>query len=260
MSARDAFVSLFAGPFKGFARRVLGPSLYQQVRVTFLGEHSGLGLDWRWGNSLRRTHPVRRDFGWQAGQPIDRYYTEEHFLPGYRADIRGRVMEIADDRYTRQFGDGQVTVSDVLHLTPNAPGATIFGSLTNADHIPADSFDCIIVTFTLQFIFDVRAAIRTLARILKPGGVVLLVFPGISQISRYDMDHWGDFWRFTSLSTRRLFEEAFHPEDVTVKTYGNVLAATASLHGLIATELRREELDHWDRDYELVIGVRAVKR
>ena len=25
-------------------------------------------------------------------------------------------------------------------------------------------------------------------------------------------------------------------------------------------ELRREELDHWDRDYELVIGLRAVKR
>lgn len=46
---------------------------------------------------------------------------------------------------------------------------------------------------------------------------------------------------------------------MTVTTYGNVLAATASLQGLISSELRRE-VDHWDRDYELVIGLRAVKR
>ena len=136
----------------------------------------------------------------------------------------------------------------------------ICADLTKADHIPSDSFDCIILTFTLQFIFDVRAAIRTVARILNPGGVALLVFPGITQISRYDMDNWGEFWRFTSLSARRLFEEVFRPDDVTVTTYGNVLAATASLQGLISSELRREELDHWDRDYELVIGLRAVKR
>ncbi len=44
-----------------------------------------------------------------------------------------------------------------------------------------------------------------------------------------------------------------------VKSYGNVLAATASLQGLISPELRRDELDYWDRDYELVIGVRAKK-
>lgn len=260
MSARGSLVSFLAWPLKGLVRSFLSPSLYQQMRVTILGEQSGLGLDWRWANSLRRPHPIRRDFGWQAGQPIDRYYTEQHFLPACRADIRGRVLEIADDRYTRRFGAEKVTVSDVLHVQPDAPGATICGDLTKADHIASDSFDCIILTFTLQFIFDLRAAIRTVARILKPGGVALLVFPGISQISRYDMDNWGECWRFTSLSARKLFEEAFRPEDVTVTTYGNVLAATASLHGLISSELSREELDHWDRDYELLIGVRAVKR
>ena len=104
MSASGTLVSILAWPLKGLVRTLLSPSLYQQVRVTFLGEQSGLGLDWRWANSLRRPHPLRRDFGWQAGQPIDRYYTEQHFLPACRADIRGRVLEIGDDRYTRQFG------------------------------------------------------------------------------------------------------------------------------------------------------------
>jgi SAM-dependent methyltransferase len=111
----------------------------------------------------------------------------------------------------------------------------------------------------LQFIYDVRAAIRHLHRILKPSGVLLATFPGISQISRYDMDRWGDYWRFTTLSARRLLEEVFPPGNVTVRAYGNVLAAVAFLHGLSAEELRREELDYHDPDYELIITVRAVK-
>ena len=82
---------------------------------------------------------------------------------------------------------------------------------------------------------------------------------GISQISRYDMDRWGEYWRFTSLSARRLFEEVFLPADVTVRSYGNVLAATAFLHGVAEGELRRDELNYHDPDYEVLITVRAIK-
>lgn len=56
-----------------------------------------------------------------------------------------------------------------------------------------------------------------------------------------------------------LFEEFFRPESTTIQAYGNVLSALASLHGLISSELTREELNHRDKDYELVITVRAVK-
>lgn len=260
MGLSSQLISGIAWPFKETARRILGETLYQQVRVSLLGEPHGLGLDWRWGHSLRRTHPIRRDFGWQAGQPIDRYYTETHFLPAYSRDIRGQVLEIGDNRYTKQFGDGHVSRSEILHLHAGSPGSTINGDLTRAPHILSNSFDCVILTFTLQFIYDVPAALRTVARILKPGGVALVVVPGITQIARYDMDNWGEYWRFTSLSARLLFEESFRPEDITVSTYGNVLTATASLQGLISSELRREELDFYDRDYEVLIGVRAIKR
>ena len=100
--------------------------------------------------------------------------------------------------------------------------------LTCADHIPSNSFDCFILTQTLQFIYDVRAALKTLHRILKPGGVVLATLAGISQIAN---DQWGDYqcWSFTALSARQLFEEAFLTENIKVETYGNVLAATAFL-------------------------------
>ena len=39
---------------------------------------------------------------------------------------------------------------------------------------------------------------KTLTRILKPGRVLLTTLPGISQLCRYGMDRWGDFWRFSA--------------------------------------------------------------
>ena len=144
-------------------------------------------------------------------------------------------------------------------MTEGNPKATIVADLTCANHLPPDTFDCIILTQTLQFIYDVRSALKTLHRILKPGGILLATFGGISQISRWDMDRWGHYWNFTTLSARQLFEELFPAAKVKVDAYGNVLAAIALLHGLARQELRQEELNHHDSDYEVLITVRAVK-
>jgi SAM-dependent methyltransferase len=211
----------------------------------------------RFGN-LRRVTPVSRVFGFDRGHCIDRYYIE-NFLTRYAEDIHGRVLEVADDRYTTRFGGNRVTKSDVLYVQEGNPRATIVADLSCSNSIASDSFDCIILTQTLQFIYSVQAAILTLYRILKPGGVLLATFAGISQISRYDMERWGDYWRFTTASARRLFGEAFPTSNVTVEAYGNVLAASAFMHGLVTEDLRVEELDYRDSDYELLITVRAVK-
>jgi SAM-dependent methyltransferase len=208
--------------------------------------------------SLRRLQPIGRIFGSEWGQCIDRYYIEA-FLARHATDIQGHVLEVADNAYTRQFGGRRVQQSDVLHVAPGHPGATITADLTQAAPLPSETFDCIIFTQTLQFIYDVRAALRTLYRILKPGGVLLATGHGISQIARWDMDHWGEYWRFTSLSAHRLFTEVFPEAGVTVQAHGNVLAALAFLQGLVAEELRREELDYFDPDYEVLITIRAVK-
>jgi SAM-dependent methyltransferase len=197
-------------------------------------------------------------FGLDRGLPIDRYYIER-FLSAHASDVRGHVLEIGTDTYTRRFGRDCVTKSDVLSVAEGNPKATIVADLTCANHLPSDTFDCILLTQTLQFIYDVRATLKTLYRILKPAGSLLATFSGISQISRYDMDHWGDYWRFTSLSSRRLFAEVFPAAQVIVETHGNVLTALAFLHGLAAEELRQKELDFHDPDYEVVITVRAVK-
>jgi SAM-dependent methyltransferase len=203
--------------------------------------------------------PFSRFAGFDRGQPIDRYYIEK-FLAGSRLDIRGRVLEIGDDRYTVQFGGGRVTRGDVLHVAAGNPKATIVADLTCADAIAAETFDCIVMTQTLQMIYDARAAARHLHRILKPGGVLLLTTAGISQVSGHEgVGEWGEYWHLTSQAARRLFGEVFGAENVAVGAHGNVLAATALLYGLASKEVRGEELDFQDPDYEVLVTVRAVK-
>jgi SAM-dependent methyltransferase len=192
------------------------------------------------------------------GKPIDRYYIER-FLAAKSSYIQGRVLEIGDDTYTRMFGGNRVIQSEVLHVAERNSKVTIIADLTSADGIPPASFDCIILTQTLQTIFDLPAVIRTIYRILKPGGVALVTIPGISRISRYDMDRWGYYWSFTTKSAQRLFEAVFPGSNVQVQAHGNVLTAIAFLQGLATEELRLEELNYVDPDYELLITVTASK-
>jgi hypothetical protein len=205
---------------------------------------------------LRRVSPVSADWGFDRGTPVDRFYIDR-FMRDCAADIRGRVLEIANPEMTFRYGGGRVTQSDVLHPVPAPPPVTLVGDLATGEGLPASTFDCAIVTQTLLLIYDVQAAVRTLARILAPGGVALVTVPGITKISRQDMDAWGQFWSFTSASVRRLFEEAFGPGSVRIEAYGNVLAATAFLHGIAAEELTEDELLHRDRDFETLISIRA---
>jgi ubiquinone/menaquinone biosynthesis C-methylase UbiE len=140
------------------------------------------------------------------------------------------------------------------------PEATIVGDLANAPHIPSDSYDCAIVTQTLQFVYDVRAALATLHRILAPGGVLLATVPGITKISPPEDEEYGEWWHYTERSLRRLGEEAFGAGNVEATAYGNVLSASGFLYGLAAGDLKPEELDARDPLYEVIVAVRAVKR
>jgi SAM-dependent methyltransferase len=221
--------------------------------------------------NLDRIKPINANWGFERGSPVDRYYIDQ-FLSAHLKDICGRVLEIEDNTYTLKFGGDRVQQSDILHVKAGNPQATIVADLTCADQIANDTFDCILLTQTLQLIYDVHAVVKTLYRILKPGGVVLATFPGITQISHYspetetagwtpDTDNWSDswYWNFTQLSACRLFTEAFPSEAVDVQTYGNVFAAIAMLHGLAAEELQQEKLEQHDCDYQVLITVRAQK-
>jgi SAM-dependent methyltransferase len=165
------------------------------------------------------------------------------------------VLEIREPGYTYRFGK-DIEHSDVLDIDASNPVATIVADLTDGQGVPDETFDCVIVTQTLHLIYDVRSAVATIHRILKPGGTVLATFPGISPIA---VEAQADHWRLTSQSAARLFADAFGADRVEVHSFGNVLTASAFLYGLSSRELRPDELATHDPRYPLVIAVRAVR-
>jgi SAM-dependent methyltransferase len=207
---------------------------------------------------LRRTAPLCPDYGHDRGLPIDRVYIEA-FLAQHQQDVRGRVLEIGENTYTRRFGGARVTHSDVLDIKTNNDQATIVADLTNAPQLAADQYDAIILTQTLQLIFDVPTAIGTLHRILKPGGVLLVTVCGVSSIGSFGGDASAWCWGFTPLSLNRLLSLRFGPESVETRGHGNVLAAISFLEGVAAHELTSEELAVRDVDYPIVVSARAIK-
>lgn len=210
-----------------------------------------------WYN-LRNLKPISTKFGFDRGTPIDRIYIED-FLYKNQKHITGKVCEIADNAYSLKYGHN-VEKYEILHYTNDNKGTTIIGDLTQKSTLPQNSIDCFILTQTLNFIYDVKAAITGLYYILADQGVALVTVAGICQISRYDMDKWGDYWRFTDLSIKKMFSEVFGEDNVEVEIYGNVLTATAFLQGISAEELTKEELLYRDVDYQVTIVIKARKQ
>lgn len=208
---------------------------------------------------LDRTEPISRTFGFDRGSCIDRRYIEA-FLEREQTLIRGRVLEIAESTYTRRFGANRVTQSDVLFTESGHRNGTLVGDLTRAETLPANAFDCVLLTQTLQHIYDMHTAVQMLFGILQRGGSVLATMPGISHISRFDMDRWGDFWRFTTASAARLFGGVFGESNVLVESWGNAYAAVGLLHGLAVKDLDAAKLDVHDRDYQVIVTVVATKQ
>jgi SAM-dependent methyltransferase len=208
-----------------------------------------------WLGTIRRTTPLSDHYGRDRGTPVDRYYIEQ-FLAAERAAIRGRVLEVMNRGYTEHFGT-EVDGSDVLDIDPANSAATIVGDLAALDAVPADSFDCFILTQTLQYVYDLKAAVAHAHRILSPGGTLLCTVPVVSRIDRSELE--SEYWRLTAAACSRLFGDVFPPSNVAVRARGNVLAAVAFLVGMAAEELSASKLERDDPFFPIVVTVRATK-
>ena len=210
-------------------------------------------------DSALRTKPISAKFGFDRGTPIDRYYIEK-FLQNNSGHIQGKVLEISESTYSKKYGK-EITSFEILHYDTSNRHATIIGDLTESTTLPENTMDCFICTQTLNVIYEVKKAIAGSHYLLQSNGVLLVTVPCISQVSRYDMDRWGEYWRFTDLSAKLLFEECFGKGNVEIETFGNVLAAKSFLDGLAVEDLPDTTLlDVVDKDYPIIIGIKAVKR
>ena len=236
-------------PIAMYLEQHLRPDHYRRLlqQVRRVAQPARLG-------TLRRTTPLSANWGADRGSPIDRYYIEQ-FLAEHRRDICGQVLEVKDSRYTDAYGN-HVTRREVLDIDPANRRATIIADLSAADAVSDNCFDCFVLTQTLQFIYDYRAAVAHAQRMLRPGGVLLATVPSISRVDRR-LD--ADYWRFTAAACTALFGELFGPENVQVRSYGNILAAIAFLAGMAHQELSAAELSAHDQHFPVIVAIRAVK-
>lgn len=207
--------------------------------------------------SLRSPNPVNPYFGIDQGTPIDRIYIDKFFAK-HKELLKGKVLEIGEPRYSLAFGNPADMDIKILSFY-EGEGVDYCGRLESMPEIADESFDCIVLVETLHYVFNMFDALSEIHRVLKPGGVVLCCVPSLIQISRYDMEMWGDRWRLTSLSARELFETQFKPDQVEVETFGNALSATAFIQGIPAERLRKKELDAWHEDYQVLVCIVARK-
>jgi glycosyltransferase involved in cell wall biosynthesis len=204
------------------------------------------------------TEPIGGNFGYDRGLPVDRHYIEQ-FLGSNADAIKGRVLEIGDNEYTLKFGRDQVTKSDILHYTAVNPKATFVGDLADPNLLPAGTFDCIIITQTLQFLFDLATTFRNIHNALAPGGVFLCTVPGITSVDPWEWpDSW--YWSFTDSAMRRLLKADFHPDEISIQNYGNVFASVAFLEGLALDEVPLAKLTPYDPRFPMIIGTRSRRR
>ena len=126
--------------------------------------------------------------------------------------------------------------------------------------MPKESFDSIICTNVLNFIFDVESAIKGIYQMLKKDGKCIVTLDGpSSHVSRYDMERWGDYWRFTNLSAKLAFERSnFKVEHCTV--YGNPYACSAQLNGFCLQDVDQSKLFPSNQDYQLLIALCIKKK
>ncbi len=122
---------------------------------------------------LRRLEPVSRVFGADRGTTIRRYYIED-FLNRHRADLRGRIMEVGDDRYARRFGAADAVV-DVLDPDPASSVATLHADLVTGAGLPACRVEALLPRCFEAYIRDLHALFRDGHRVDAMPGVVELL-------------------------------------------------------------------------------------
>lgn len=208
-----------------------------------------------WGN-LRRAEPFSERYGYERGVPIDRWYVDQ-FIRRHSVDIAGRVLELLDGRYAKEFGGTAIRSLDILDIDSRNPDATIVADLGQDGSLPAGHYDCFVLTQTLYLIRDLDTAIQNAWRCLAKGGVLLITVPTLVPL---DPIHGpdADYWRFTPAGLRQLLRSNTSSEPE-ITSYGNLLTCMGTMLGLAAQDLAPDELTVHDSRYPVLTCARLVR-
>lgn len=209
-----------------------------------------------WG-ALASLNPFSDQFGIDRGTPIDRIFIDT-FINQHSTLIRGHVLEVGDDLYSRRY-EGEVSATDIVDVDPDHGSATLIADLARPGSLPVRRYDCAIVTQTLQYIAELETAMNNLHDCLVSGGALLATVPGIARVDRGD-GRAADRWRFTPRGLFDLFARVFTSEDITCVGYGDLHTATAFLYGLAAEDIGLASGADHTSDFPVVVCAQAVRR
>ncbi len=126
-----------------------------------------------------------------------------HLRPGGRAlDVAGGTGDLAIGLAKKLEGAGQVVLTDINQsmlirgrdrIIDSGISASVRYCVADAERLPFPdaSFDCVTIGFGLRNVTDKLAALRSMSRVLRPGGQLLVlefsrpVLPGLSPV--YDL-------------------------------------------------------------------------
>lgn len=238
--------------------KTYAPSSMQQ-RLRRLAQHASSGRlrrRPRWGN-LRRERPFSERWGYDRGTSVDRYFINP-FIEAHGSAITGVVLEVKEDLYASKYGH-DISRIEILDVNARNLEATLIADLGDAASVPESTYDCAIVTQTLQYIPAVDTAMTNIWRSLKPGGCLLLTVPCLAKGEATLRS--GESWRFLPAGLEALVHRACEPapSSFEITAHGNLTVAIANLLGLAAEELKPAELDRRDPDFPLVLTLVATK-
>jgi hypothetical protein len=228
------------------------------------------GRNWRsWplvrhvrGARLRRLRPLAE--GRHGDLSVIRYYWAD-FLEQQREDFKGCALEIGETATIRYYGGSNLRQADALDLSAHSPEVKVVADLARADHVPGGQYDCFLVQFTNNVLYDIASALYHALRLLRPGGVLLTNFWCTDFYFHNGLDMGTGaplymHWFFTPIQVENLLRGlGLSAADYSLRIYGNLLAKTAFLMNLSARELSPHERDACDPGQPLLICARIVK-
>lgn len=139
------------------------------------------------------------------------------WLAAHTADITGTVLSIGsmDDkdgegRLYRQYFGSAASYTTSEHIP--YPGCDLVIDVRHMPQIADATYDCVFCSGVLEHVDDYEAGMREIARILKPGGTLLLGLPFRQALHLAPTD----YWRFTEFGIRVLLDRhGYRADDIT---------------------------------------------
>ena len=150
-------------------------------------------------SAARRSHPRLADYDYLA-------------LRSLREDVERLIARVEGPGRALDVGSGASPYRQVLEARRLTVETLDLSAASSPDHVgsadrtglPSESFNLVVCTQVVEHVDDPSAVITEIARILRPGGHLILSAPHVW----FFHPHPHDYWRFTQQGIVRLVETA----------------------------------------------------